>query len=196
LRKLLIVSTAVFALAGAAVAGAVTAVHWPTTCSTFKCVDAHLNAVHTTAVDALHRTMTPGPTGPQGPQGDTGPQGPQGDTGPQGPQGPAGTTPWIGSVDVGWSQGDGCANNPGDVMAETHVLSLVPKFNSACEVVFDRANMDGCVGVASHWDADKSAAVTLGDNADGAVGLVGISNGATAATGTVVGFDLIVVCPS
>lgn len=42
------------------------------------------------AVSTPTPTLIPGPTGPQGPQGDPGPAGPQGDTGPAGPIGPQG----------------------------------------------------------------------------------------------------------
>jgi len=110
------------ALGTAGVAGAATAtsVHWPATCAKFSCVDKHLTVLHRGVKRALHRTMTPGPTGAtgatglagtngtdgtngidgtngtngvdgaQGPQGDVGPAGPTGPMGPAGPTGPQG----------------------------------------------------------------------------------------------------------
>jgi hypothetical protein len=201
MKRLLVGLVLGMALASAAMAGATTVVHWPASCSKMSCVNQHVNAVHTTSEAALHRAMTPGPQGATGATGATGPKGDSGADGANGATGqagPAGTSPWIGTVQDTWENGGtngdgGCSFGPGHVYAGAHVTSLVPEQLNACEVVFDRANMDGCVATATDVDTIP-VNVTVGDNQDGAVVLVGLGNGSTANAGRVMGFSLIVVC--
>jgi collagen type I alpha len=101
------------ALGTAGVAGAATAssVHWPATCAKFSCVDKHLNGLHRGVKRALHRTMTPGPTGAvgatgaQGPAGVAGPAGATGATGADGAQGIQGIQGIQGATGADGAQG-------------------------------------------------------------------------------------------
>src|SRR5690349_9096969 len=97
-KRLILFGVLGMSLGVVGLAGAATTVHWPTSCSTFTCVDTHLNSLRSANVSqngeiaTLQGNPIPGPTGPAGADGAAGATGPAGPMGATGPSGAAGAT--------------------------------------------------------------------------------------------------------
>ena len=179
-------------LGAVSVAGAATVIHWPASCSQMACVNNHLNDVHTTAEQALTRTMTPGP---KGETGDQGPPGAKGDTGAPGADGAPGQAPYAMLVvhsTVGHTALCNVVASTGPVTGLTYHLYA----GGACIVHF-ADDVSQCVATASA--AYQNLLVLHGDqsslnDANSIIVIAQVPDPNTSWTRP--DFDLIVWCPS